>query len=76
VQRPVWLAGVAASVVGKLRNAVAFGTGSVVLLEAPLTVRLPFALPNPDLGGQMPCQSWPGTLGGGPMSRLPEGWMT
>jgi hypothetical protein len=45
VQRPIWLGGVAGSVVGNVLKAVAVGIGSVPVVQAVLTVRLLFALP-------------------------------
>jgi hypothetical protein len=62
VQRPIWLGGVAASVVGNLLKSVAVGIGSVALVQALLTVRLLFALPMAAAWGRhsVPARDWAG----------------
>lgn len=64
VQRPLWLAGCAASIAGNLVFAVAVSRGSVALAEALLTVRLLFALPLAAAWGRhsVPARDWAGAV--------------
>lgn len=64
VQRPLWLAGVVASVLGNLAFALAVGTGDVAVAEALLTARLLFALPMAAAWGRhrVPPRDWGGAI--------------
>lgn len=63
-QRPLWLSGVACSVLGNLIFALAVGRGSVALAEALLVVRLLFALPLAAAWGRhtVPGRDWGGAV--------------
>ena len=63
-QRPLWLGGVAASVLGNIVFSIAVGMGSVALAEALLTVRLLFALPLAAVWGRhtVPARDWGGAI--------------
>ncbi len=63
-QRPLWLAGVASSVLGNLVFALAVGIGSVAVAEALLTARLLFALPLAAAWGRhtVPGRDWAGAV--------------
>lgn len=64
VQRPLWLGGVAASLVGNIVFAVAVGTGSVALVEAMFVLRLIVALVLAAWWGRhrIPGRDWLGVL--------------
>lgn len=63
-QRPLWLSGVACSVLGNLVFAAAVSQGSVALASALLTVRLLFALPLAAAWGRhsVPARDWAGAV--------------